>query len=104
MNDKPTATNWNESLNLTTCLHVSSIFTFYIIIFTSIFVWKTKENSGGESFIKMTETLNMKMRPLYHKKGQERGFFFRHMIQTNLMSMVRQNILFDHFFTVYEIV
>lgn len=44
VNDKPTATNWIESLNLTTYLHVSSIFTFYIIIFTSIFVWKTNQN------------------------------------------------------------
>lgn len=44
VNDKPTDTNWIESLNLTTYLHVSSIFTFYIIIFTSIFVWKTNQN------------------------------------------------------------
>lgn len=29
--------------------------------FTSLYVWKTNENSEGESFIKMTETLNMKI-------------------------------------------
>lgn len=38
------------------------------------------------------------------QKRTGKRFFFKHMIQTNLMSMVRQNILFDHFFTVYEIV
>lgn len=54
VNDKPTATNWIESLNLTTYLHVSSIFTFYIIIFTSILYLCGK-------LIKMTETLNMKI-------------------------------------------